>query len=78
MGVHIPESPLKYGLFGLFSFLGRVCISRLHTGVRPYAHGCAGPRVCMKKPDGYVNRQAIFYSIKFKISLKQFLGQEVS
>ena len=62
MSVHIPESPLKYGHFGLFSFLGRVCIfslhtgvqTILHTGVRQYAHGCAGSRVCTKKPDGYV------------------------
>ena len=62
MSVHIPESPLKYGLFGLFSFLDGVCIFRLHTGVqailhtgvRQHAHGCAGSRVCTKKPDGYL------------------------
>ena len=65
MSVHFPESPLKYGHFGLFLFLAGVCIcclytgvqaalhtgvqAALHTGVPLYAHGCAGPRVCMEK-----------------------------
>lgn len=57
MSVHILESPLKSGLFGLFSFLAGVCIFRLHTGVqtilhtgvRPLAHECASPRVRMRK-----------------------------
>lgn len=51
MSVHIPESPLKYGLFGLFFIFGWGVHFRLHTGVqtilhtgvRQYAHGCADP-----------------------------------
>lgn len=68
MNVHFPESPLKYGLCGLFSFLAGVCICclhtgaqvALHTGVRLYAHGCAGPRVCTKKPDGCSRQVVVF------------------
>ena len=54
-----------------------MCIFRLHTdvqtilytGVRPYAHGCAGQRVCTKKPDGYLPPGHLLFVLKLEIQL---------
>ena len=47
MSVHIPESPLKYGLFGLFLFLAGVCISACTRVCRPFC-----TRVCASMHTG--------------------------
>lgn len=68
MSVHIPESPLKYGFFGLFSFFAVVCIFRLHTGVQGILHtGCARMHTgvqakgCARKSLTVIRRQAVFF-----------------